>query len=47
MNLSPKHLIKLLEANDFYFKRSSGSHHVYYNAQTNITVIVPVHGAEI
>lgn len=44
MNLSPRYLIKLLEANGFYFKRASGSHHVYYNATIGKTVIVPVHG---
>jgi predicted RNA binding protein YcfA (HicA-like mRNA interferase family) len=46
MNLSPKHLIKLLEANRFYFKRAKGSHQLYYNSQTNITIIVPVHGGK-
>lgn len=44
MNLSPKYLIDLLEQNGFVFKRSKGSHRLYYNAQTNKTVIVPVHG---
>jgi predicted RNA binding protein YcfA (HicA-like mRNA interferase family) len=44
MNLSPKYLIKLLEANGFIFKRANGSHQVYYNPITHKTVIVPVHG---
>lgn len=44
MNLSPKHLIKVLEQKGFYFKRSKGSHHIYYNAVTNKTVAVPIHG---
>lgn len=44
MNLSPKYLIDLLEQNGFVFKRSKGSHRLYYNAQTNKTVIVPMHG---
>lgn len=44
MNLSPKYLIKLLEQNGFVFKRAKGSHHPYYNAKKNITVIVPFHG---
>lgn len=44
MNLSPKSLIKILENNGFLFKRSKGSHHVYYNSATNKTAIVPVHG---
>ncbi|MFZ4797905.1 MAG: type II toxin-antitoxin system HicA family toxin [Bacteroidia bacterium] len=46
MNLSPKYLIKLLEANGFYFKRAKGSHQLYYNSQTNITIIVPFHGGK-
>ena len=44
MNLSPKHLIDLLEQNDFIFKRSKDSHRLYFNSETNKTVIVPVHG---
>ena len=44
MNLSSKHLIDLLEQNDFIFKRSKGSHRLYFNSETNKTVIVPVHG---
>jgi predicted RNA binding protein YcfA (HicA-like mRNA interferase family) len=44
MNLNPKYLVNLLEQNGFVFKRSKGSHWLYYNAQTNKTVIVPMHG---
>ena len=44
MNLSPNHLIKFLEENGFIFKRSKGSHQLYYNPVSNKTVIVPVHG---
>jgi predicted RNA binding protein YcfA (HicA-like mRNA interferase family) len=46
MNQSPQHLIKLLENNQFIFKRSKGSHQLFYNSATNITVIVPVHGSK-
>lgn len=46
MNFSPKYLIKLLESNGFFFKRANGSHHLYYNPATNITVIVPMHGGK-
>ena len=46
MNQSPLHLIKLLEKNGFIFKRSKGSHQIFYNSATNITVIVPVHGSK-
>ena len=44
MNLSPDYLIKLLEKNGFKYKRTSGSHQVYYNAATGKTAIVPMHG---
>lgn len=46
MNLSPKHLIKILEQNGFLFKRFKGSHQLYYNPVTHKTVIVPVHGGK-
>jgi len=44
MNLSPNNLIKILQQNGFYFKRASGSHHIYFNPETGKTAIVPVHG---
>ena len=44
MNLNPRYLVNLLEQNGFVFKRLKGSHWLYYNAQTNKTVIVPMHG---
>ncbi|MBU0697639.1 MAG: type II toxin-antitoxin system HicA family toxin [Bacteroidetes bacterium] len=44
MNQSPKHLIKLLEKNGFIFKRSKGSHQIFYHSLSNKTVIVPIHG---
>lgn len=46
MNLNPKYLIKILEQNGFIFKRSKGSHQLYYNPATNKTIIVPVHGGK-
>ncbi len=46
MNLTAKYLIKVLEKNGFIFKRSKGSHHIYYCASTNKTVIVPLHGSK-
>jgi predicted RNA binding protein YcfA (HicA-like mRNA interferase family) len=44
MNYSAKNLIKVLEQKGYSFKRANGSHHLYYNAATGKTVIVPVHG---
>jgi predicted RNA binding protein YcfA (HicA-like mRNA interferase family) len=46
MNFSAKNLIRVLLINDFVFKRSKGSHHLYYNSKTNKTVIVPMHGSK-
>ncbi|MCI1266187.1 MAG: type II toxin-antitoxin system HicA family toxin [Saprospiraceae bacterium] len=46
MNLNLKHLIKILEQHGYIFKRSKGSHHLFYNPITNITVIVPLHGGK-
>ncbi len=44
MNLSALNLIKILQKNGFTFKRSKGSHQIYYNKNDNKTVIVPMHG---
>jgi predicted RNA binding protein YcfA (HicA-like mRNA interferase family) len=47
MNQSPQHLIKLLETHGFLLKRSKGSHHIFYNYISNITIVVPVHNKDI
>jgi predicted RNA binding protein YcfA (HicA-like mRNA interferase family) len=44
MNLSARYLISILEENGFIFKRSKGSHHIYYNEETRKRAVVPVHG---
>jgi len=44
VNLSAKNLIRILQQAGFVFRRSKGSHHIYYNATTNKTVAVPFHG---
>ena len=46
MNLSPDYLKKLLEENGFVFKRSKGSHQVYYNSISNKTIVVPFHNGK-
>jgi len=46
MNLNPKHLVKILAQHGFVFKRSRGSHQLYYNPLTNKTIIVPFHGGK-
>ena len=44
MKQSPLYLIKLLEKNGFLFKRSKGSHQIFFNSTRNTIVIVPIHG---
>jgi predicted RNA binding protein YcfA (HicA-like mRNA interferase family) len=44
MNYSSKYLINILENNGYRYRRSSGSHQLFYNSEKNKTVIVPVHG---
>lgn len=43
MNLSPKHLIKILENNEFTYKRAKGSNQLYYNPISNKIASVPFH----
>ncbi len=44
MNLSPKHLINILEENGFIFRRENSSHKLFYNSVSKKTVVVPIHG---
>jgi len=44
LNYSAKYLIKILEKNGYGFRRSNGSHFLFYNPQKNKMVTVPVHG---
>ena len=46
MNLSSKYLIKILEQNGFVYKRTKGSHQLYFNSATSKTIVVPVHGGK-
>jgi predicted RNA binding protein YcfA (HicA-like mRNA interferase family) len=45
VNLSPWHLIKLLEQHGFINTRNRGSHYIFYNSTSKKTVSVPVHGS--
>jgi predicted RNA binding protein YcfA (HicA-like mRNA interferase family) len=47
MNQFPQHLMKLLEMHGFLLKRSKGSHHIFYNPISYITVVIPVHNKDI
>lgn len=46
MNLSPDYLIRLLEKEGFVFRRSKGSHRVYYNSINDKTIVVPYHNGK-
>ena len=46
MNLSPRHLIKILEQNGFVYQRAKGSHQLFHNVITGKTIVVPVHGGK-
>ena len=47
MALTPKEMIKLLEANGFYKVRQKGSHAMYRNPNTNRQVTVPMHAKDL
>ena len=47
MDLSSKRVINILEENGFLLKRTKGSHHIFYNSQTNMTVPVPIHRKDL
>jgi len=48
MNLSPKRLVQILEEHGFFLKRTGkGSHHIYYNPDSKITVPVPMHSKDM
>ncbi|HBB91614.1 MAG: hypothetical protein A2X22_00310 [Bacteroidetes bacterium GWF2_49_14] len=44
MNYSAKNLIRILEENGYAFRRSNGSHHIYYHPDKKKVIVVPVHG---
>jgi len=44
LNYSARILISILEQNGYIFRRSNGSHQVYYHPEKKKMIIVPVHG---
>lgn len=38
-----KKLVTILEKNNFLLKRRKGSHFIYFNRITSITLIIPIH----
>lgn len=47
MPMKPREMIKLLQDNGFVEVSQNGSHKKMYKEETNTTVIVPVHSAEL
>lgn len=47
MPMTPKQIVKLLEANGFELVGSNGSHRKYRNPATGKTVIVPFHDKDL
>lgn len=47
MPMTPKEMIRLLEANGFRQVSSNGSHRKLHNPETNKTVIVPYHAKDL
>lgn len=46
-NFTPRKLIRLLTKNGFVFVRQNGSHALFKNFTKNLTIIVPIHSADI
>jgi len=44
VNYSAKNLIRILLQKGFVFKRTKGSHYLYYSPVTGKTISVPMHG---
>jgi len=47
MPMTPKEIIKLLEAHGFVYVRANGSHRLYKNPKTNKSAVVPYHNKEL
>ncbi|MFA6404485.1 MAG: type II toxin-antitoxin system HicA family toxin [Candidatus Paceibacterota bacterium] len=43
--LTAKRIITILEMNGFVLSRQKGSHHIFYNEETGVSVPVPCHGS--
>ncbi len=47
MPMKPREMIKLLQDNGFIEVSQNGSHKKMFRAETNTTIIVPVHSTEL
>lgn len=45
--LRAKEIEKILLKNNFFIKRQTGSHRIFYNPETQKLVVVPFHSKEI
>ena len=46
-SLKPRDVEKVLTKNGFHSLRQTGSHKIFYNSQTEKTVVVPFHSRDI
>lgn len=44
---TPKEIIDLLVKNGFKLIRVKGSHQIFFNAETGLRTVVPVHGKDL
>ena len=47
MPMTPREMIKLLEANGFQFVSANGSHYKYKNPATGKQTVVPMHAKDL
>lgn len=47
MPMTPREMVRLLEANGFHKVRSCGSHFFFKNDSTEATVLVPMHSKDL
>lgn len=47
MPMTPREMVRLLEANGFHLERSTGSHFFFRNDATEKTTVVPMHSREL
>jgi predicted RNA binding protein YcfA (HicA-like mRNA interferase family) len=45
--LTPKKIISILESRGFLLDRIKGSHHIFYNPESNKRIVVPFHKKDL
>jgi predicted RNA binding protein YcfA (HicA-like mRNA interferase family) len=46
-SITPSKIIKILKSKGFVLDRSKGSHHIYYQPETKIRVVIPFHKKDL